>query len=219
MVSSTHNSAAAVLWAHHSCKKQILLDWQHRDCMQYIPMYTSHQQRYGPEISLCLARCWCASKFDVDLLFMSVVTLPTTSTAENISTLALAVYQWPQASFNYKPWVFQVFCSVSDRAQHQELNKCWAHQKMGLVYMTWCSVFSASADKSRFFMWICPILLLSPFPMANVTAMLCFPCVTGRHSVTISTCCLYIVLIFEGCHFSGPTTSSYELLYSYDRTC
>ena len=61
--------------------------------MQYIPMYTSHQQKYGPEVSLCLARSWCASKFDMDLLFLSVLALPTESTAENISTLALAMYQ------------------------------------------------------------------------------------------------------------------------------
>jgi len=61
--------------------------------MQYIPMYTSHQQKYGPDNSLCLARSWCASTFDVDLLFMSVVALPTESLAENISTLALAMYQ------------------------------------------------------------------------------------------------------------------------------
>ncbi len=46
--------------------------WQTLDCMQYIPMYTSRQQKYGPETSLCLARSCFASKFDVDLLFMSV---------------------------------------------------------------------------------------------------------------------------------------------------
>ena len=61
--------------------------------MQYVPKYTSRQQEYGPETSLCLARSWCASKFDVDLLFMSVVALPAESTAQNISTLALVMYQ------------------------------------------------------------------------------------------------------------------------------
>ncbi len=61
--------------------------------MQHIPMYTSRQQKYGPEISLCLAPSWCASIFDVDLLFMSDVALPTEGTAENISTLALAMCQ------------------------------------------------------------------------------------------------------------------------------
>ncbi len=56
--------------------------------MQYIPMYTA-----GPEISLCLATSWCASTFDVDLLFMTNVAFPTEGTAQNISTLALAMYQ------------------------------------------------------------------------------------------------------------------------------
>ena len=56
--------------------------------MQYIPMYT-----VGPEISLCLAPSWCASTFDVDLLFMTNVAFPTEGTAQNISTLALAMYQ------------------------------------------------------------------------------------------------------------------------------